>query len=311
MSNLHRLAWLDANIRSERYPNSRTLAEKFEISVRQAQRDIEYLKYTMGAPLEYSAVKRGYYYTDKTYLLPNAMISDTEKQILNYMANQYKMVGGTEVQRLADLFTRLGGGSCNSNDLSPNLPVLQFKPDEARNFKILKEALDGHRKLSLMYINDSGVTTNRIFHTYKLFNKDMNAYVTGFCELRTEIRTFRVSRIRKLDLLDDTYMIPNYFNEAYYGHGKGFMFKSPYTALVEFEQTPELCSLKLKAEQVAGKMFRIYFFSSDEIITALLLYNSSFKIAYPNWLKHKLRQRLEKILQFNFGSDNICRTPPV
>lgn len=138
MSNLHRLAWLDANIRGERYPDSRLLAEKFEISVRQAQRDIEYLKYTMGAPLEYSTSKKGYFYTDKTYLLPTTIISEEEKRILTYMANQYKMAGGTEVKRLAELFTRLGGGNGKDNIYSPNFPVLRFKPDEARIFNILK-----------------------------------------------------------------------------------------------------------------------------------------------------------------------------
>ena len=76
MSNMHRIAWLDANIRGERYPDSRKLAEKFEISTRQAQRDIEYLKYTMGAPLEYLPSKKGYFYSNKTFLLPTNMISD-------------------------------------------------------------------------------------------------------------------------------------------------------------------------------------------------------------------------------------------
>lgn len=311
MSNLHRLAWLDANIRGGRYPDSRVLAEKFEISVRQAQRDIEYLKYTMGAPLEYSAAQKGYYYTDKTYLLPTSMISEDEKQILNYMAHQYKITGGTEVRRLADLFTRLGGGNGSENEHTPNLPILQFRPEEAKTFNVLKQALDVHRKLVMVYTNDNGEQTKRILQPYKLFNRGKNAYVAGYCELRSEIRTFKVSRIQKLDFLDETYRIPEYFNENHYEQRKGFLFKSPYAALIEFEQIPEPNSFKLMNEQVSGKLFRIYYYSSDEIINALLLLGSSFKILGSNWLKDKLRQRLEKILQINFGSDNICRTPPV
>ena len=42
VSNLHRIQWVDAMIRAERYPNCRTIAAKFEISPRQAARDIEY-----------------------------------------------------------------------------------------------------------------------------------------------------------------------------------------------------------------------------------------------------------------------------
>lgn len=47
MSNFHRLARIDAHIREGRYPNSRTIAEQFEISLRQAQRDVEYLRYSI------------------------------------------------------------------------------------------------------------------------------------------------------------------------------------------------------------------------------------------------------------------------
>lgn len=48
MSNLHRILWIDQEIRRGGYPNSRTIAEQFEISPRQAARDIEYLRYSLG-----------------------------------------------------------------------------------------------------------------------------------------------------------------------------------------------------------------------------------------------------------------------
>ncbi|MFD1737412.1 GNAT family N-acetyltransferase [Bacillus salitolerans] len=47
MSNLHRLKWFDQEIRFGKYPNASTLAEKFEISHRQAHRDIDYFKSSM------------------------------------------------------------------------------------------------------------------------------------------------------------------------------------------------------------------------------------------------------------------------
>ena len=52
MSNLHRIQWIDAQIRAERFPNCSTIARKFEITRRQASRDIEYLRYSLGAPVE-------------------------------------------------------------------------------------------------------------------------------------------------------------------------------------------------------------------------------------------------------------------
>ena len=48
MAALHRIQWLDSEIRAETYPNARRLAERFEISHRQAQRDFEYLRDSLG-----------------------------------------------------------------------------------------------------------------------------------------------------------------------------------------------------------------------------------------------------------------------
>jgi predicted DNA-binding transcriptional regulator YafY len=44
VSNMHRILWFDERVRAMRNPNARDLAEQFEISVRQAGRDIEYMQ---------------------------------------------------------------------------------------------------------------------------------------------------------------------------------------------------------------------------------------------------------------------------
>ena len=58
-----RIQWLHLQIFEERYPNAYRLSEKFGISHRQAQRDIEYLKNRMNAPIKYDNSKKGFYYS--------------------------------------------------------------------------------------------------------------------------------------------------------------------------------------------------------------------------------------------------------
>ena len=59
-----RIQWLHRKILSRSYPNARLLAERFGISHRQAQRDVDHLKNVLGAPIEYSFANRGFYYTE-------------------------------------------------------------------------------------------------------------------------------------------------------------------------------------------------------------------------------------------------------
>ena len=56
------------------------LAERFNISHRQAQRDVDYLKKKLGAPMEYSLEHKGYYYTEQ-YSLPMVLSSDNDDSL--------------------------------------------------------------------------------------------------------------------------------------------------------------------------------------------------------------------------------------
>ena len=69
MSAEKRIQWLHKFIVNKRYPNASRLAERFGISHRQAQRDVNTLREQYGAPLGYSAEHRGFYYTEE-FALP-------------------------------------------------------------------------------------------------------------------------------------------------------------------------------------------------------------------------------------------------
>lgn len=77
MSANDRIQWLHKMITDNCYPNSHDAAERFGISPRQAQRDIEHMRTALGAPLLYSHTRRGYYY-ERPFILPSAL--NTENQ---------------------------------------------------------------------------------------------------------------------------------------------------------------------------------------------------------------------------------------
>lgn len=72
MSANQRVQWLHRKITEMSYPNAKRLAERFGISHRQAQRDVDFLEQRLGAPLAYDYSRRGYYYTGD-FTLPIAV----------------------------------------------------------------------------------------------------------------------------------------------------------------------------------------------------------------------------------------------
>ena len=77
MSANQRIQWLHKKISDRCYPNAFHLSEKFRISHRQAQRDVEYLRRDMGAPIAYSSLEKGYYYKEP-FVLPYMLESEND-----------------------------------------------------------------------------------------------------------------------------------------------------------------------------------------------------------------------------------------
>ena len=72
-----RIQWLHEELVRNTYPNAARLAERFHISRRQAQRDIDFMKKQMGAPLEYDGRVMGYRYT-KPFSLPLSVRNEND-----------------------------------------------------------------------------------------------------------------------------------------------------------------------------------------------------------------------------------------
>jgi predicted DNA-binding transcriptional regulator YafY len=62
MSQTERLTWIDGRIRGSGGVTTRGIAERFEVSERQAKRDIEYLRDRLDAPIEFDRSKMEYRY---------------------------------------------------------------------------------------------------------------------------------------------------------------------------------------------------------------------------------------------------------
>lgn len=73
-----RIQWLHKKLTMKSYPNAQRLAERFGISHRQAQRDFDYLRRELGAPLQYDNSRKGFFY-EHAFVLPLLLSSDNDE----------------------------------------------------------------------------------------------------------------------------------------------------------------------------------------------------------------------------------------
>ena len=299
MSNLHRIQWIDTQIRENRFPNCSRIAEEFCISKRQASRDIEYLRDSLSAPIEYSPTRYGYYYSDNTFVLPGVMVTETEKQALTYLANQYREASSSLASSLADLFSRLTGEQSGQTPDHFDLPRISVHEKEIKQYNILQQAIRDLYKVDMKYVNAGNRKSRRLFCPYKIFRKNSLHYIVGYCELKNEIRIFRLSRIREISITRKPFRIIPGFDESQYGEDFDFDFKDPYKAIVAFEGPISSKALDMDSVSLGNGTYQITFLSSSQLMSSLMRLDVNFEILHPAWLKTRMVNRMEEIIKKN------------
>lgn len=84
-----RIQWLHKKMTMKSYPNAQRLAERFGISHRQAQRDMDYLRRELGAPIAYDNSRKGFYYTHP-FVLPVLFSFDNDDLYIPEIFNAEK-----------------------------------------------------------------------------------------------------------------------------------------------------------------------------------------------------------------------------
>lgn len=120
--------------------------------------------------------------------------------------------------------------------------------------------------------------------------------MVGFCELRNDIRDFRVSRIKAITLLDDTFQIPDDFHDRRkknkFIHLSGSVVEQiiisfdKYTSRYIMEYEADLADEIIETEE--GITFIRKTAVTDELIRWILQFGQGAKVLNPSHLKEKL-----------------------
>jgi proteasome accessory factor B len=75
---LARMMQLHAQLQARKFPNCRKLAHELEVSSKTIQRDIEFMRYQLGLPIEYDQLHFGFVYTEPVANFPNIQVTEGE-----------------------------------------------------------------------------------------------------------------------------------------------------------------------------------------------------------------------------------------
>src|SRR3954465_8742740 len=110
---LERMMRLHAALKAKRFPNCQKIAAELEVSAKTIQRDIDFMRYRLGLPIEYDSVRFGFYYSEPVTSFPNIEVSEGEitalfvaqKALAQYKGTPFEKPLHTAFRKITDGLT--------------------------------------------------------------------------------------------------------------------------------------------------------------------------------------------------------------
>ena len=206
---------IDRKIASGVFPNSEELAGEYEVSISTISRDIEFMRNFLYAPIEYSALRRGYYYSEKTYRVPGTFTTAEDMQAIGIVKNLLSMYKDTPIystaRQLLDSITsplseKEQPGWFEDRIVVP--PAASAKVDNA----VWTAITDGLRKNRIIAFDYQSVWDSeykpRKTRPYQLLFDSGVWFLYGFSEERKAPRLYSLQRMKNVQLTNGSFILP-------------------------------------------------------------------------------------------------------
>lgn len=179
------------------------LAERFEVSVRTVYRDIDTLS-GAGIPVYAGRGRNGGIRLMERFTLSKSLLSEKEQSDILASLQGFSATRAPDVEpvlrKLAALF-----GNKNTSWLDVDFSRWGSGEEERKMFPLLKTAILGRRVITFQYFSSYGQKTERAVEPLKLLFKGQNWYLYGFCRQKQACRVFKITRMKKLSITDETF----------------------------------------------------------------------------------------------------------
>lgn len=310
-----RYCWFDGQVRAKQFPNARKLAEHSEISPKQAQRDIEFMRDRLGAPFLFNHQHKGYEYTQSGYQLPPIWLNEEEVLAFCVAARLAAAVPDKRLKNFLHEFLekfmtfRSASPLPNINEMEEKISVKNigyYKVEEAI-FHQMVGALFENRAIRITYRTPyTGETSERLIQPLHLLCYMGNWHLIAFCTLREELRNFTLSRIEKIeqgtakiDLPESLPSVKKYIRQAF------GVITGPFSAEVALRFRPALAarvseqiwhdSQQMSMDDDGSLELTFPVAGFEEVVREILKYGADVEVVAPEDLREMVREEIQRM----------------
>lgn len=207
---LSRLTAILTQLQTKRILTSRSLAEKFGVTLRTIYRDIRALQ-DAGVPI---LTEDGKGYTlMEGYKIPPVMFTENQANAL-ILAEQLvlKNKDASFIKDYSEAIDKIKAVLKQSEKDKVNLLADRTRFEQnikrernSNNLSDLQFALTNFYVTKIDYTNESDKTSSRLIEPFALISTQENWLLVAWCRLRQEFRYFRLDRMKKVDILNEKF----------------------------------------------------------------------------------------------------------
>lgn len=212
-----RIRKLDELLRQAGRHAKRYLATELEVSEKTVQRDLEFLRDRLEAPLEYDREENGYYYTSRDWRLP--LFNMAENELLAYLlvASALTISGGKSAEKMARSIKGFADDLAKSFSVDTEVLRQQFSlrlpPARQIDPSIFSELVLALLHRCSIRVTYSSTHTNNpaTLHIdpYHIANIRGEWYLYAFCHRAKAVHQYAVARIKTLDRTEEHFELPS------------------------------------------------------------------------------------------------------
>lgn len=273
------------------------LAERFEVSRRTINRDIEDLC-RAGIPIATRQGVNGGISIMEGYKIDRMLFTNAEMQDILAGLRSLDSVNGTN--RYGALMEKLSAGS--SDFMVGGQSVLidlssWYKGSLAPKIELIRTSIDQCRELEFIYYAPKGESLRQIEPYYLIFRWS-SWYVWGWCRKREDFRLFKLNRMENLQIAEQTYTkrkvpMPDLSNEMIFPGG--IAVKALFEPECKWRLVEEFGSSCFTEQEDGRLLFHADYTNRENLITWIMSFRDKVRLLEPVEIREEIKNSIERM----------------
>jgi predicted DNA-binding transcriptional regulator YafY len=273
------------------------------------------------APIKYSRIEHGYYYTEEDYTIHNIPLKNEDIEAIKFASNT--LMNFRESPMFAQfrfaiekIFDRLNISSNVQDERLDKLVQFDSFPNHpGKEFlQPLYTAIKDYHQVELVYKRfNSNEESRRVVHPYLLKEYKHRWYLIGYVEEKESLSTYALDRMVDVKLKEEDFIIQSSFDpESFFKYSFGITQNDEKSFKVQLKfpshqkgyllTQPLHESQQILKESEKSFLLQLEVYITYELIERILGYGDNVTVIEPVVLKEKIAERL-KLALANYYND--------